>query len=156
MIEAAKNSGSLITARFALDFGKEVFAVPGDVFRPGSEGTNALIRDSSAKCVLSASDVLEELSNDFMSLLRKHAINSEGFSSGRFFQEDSSRNPDFLLDQAILQELSNGRTAHAESLSQSLGIDLPQILSRLSFLEISGRVGSDFSGSYFLESSAFG
>lgn len=57
--QAPEKSGSLITARMALDSGRDVFAVPGNACKE-SYGSNALIRDGCAKIVLSASDILEE------------------------------------------------------------------------------------------------
>jgi DNA processing protein len=50
VIEAARRSGSLITARFALEQGREVFAVPGSPLDPRAEGTNDLIRDGATLC----------------------------------------------------------------------------------------------------------
>jgi DNA processing protein len=58
--EAAAQSGSLITASLAMEYGKEVFAVPGQIFDPHCEGTHRLIQQG-AKLVHSADDVLSEL-----------------------------------------------------------------------------------------------
>lgn len=57
IVEAAKRSGSLITARFALEQGREVFAVPGSPIDPRAEGTNGLLKQGAA-LVTEAADVL--------------------------------------------------------------------------------------------------
>lgn len=59
VIEAKKKSGTMITVDFALEQGKEVFAVPGNVISKNSEGTNELIKNG-AKCVMCLEDILEE------------------------------------------------------------------------------------------------
>lgn len=61
VIEAKEGSGSLITARLALDFNREVLAVPGSIFSPLSVGTNALLKQG-AKVVTGIQDVLNEFS----------------------------------------------------------------------------------------------
>jgi DNA processing protein len=61
VVEAAQRSGALITARLASEYNREVFAVPGRVQDPMSQGTNALIRDGAAKLVMCLEDILDEL-----------------------------------------------------------------------------------------------
>lgn len=60
IVEAKQRSGSLITANFAVQEGREVFALPGNIFSPTSEGSNELIQQG-AKLVQSADDIMEEL-----------------------------------------------------------------------------------------------
>lgn len=60
VVEAKEKSGSLITAQFALNEGRDVYSVPGSIFSEWSKGTNQLIQDG-AKPVISIDDILEEL-----------------------------------------------------------------------------------------------
>lgn len=60
VVESKLKGGSLITAELALEEGREVFAIPGEIFSPVSEGCNNLIKNSSAKLVTSVEDILIE------------------------------------------------------------------------------------------------
>ena len=60
VIEGGTKSGALITARYALEQGRDIFAVPGSILHPGSAGCNMLIQNGAAP-LLSADDILEQL-----------------------------------------------------------------------------------------------
>ncbi|MCI6152585.1 DNA-processing protein DprA [Fusobacterium perfoetens] len=60
VVESKEKGGSLITASLALEEGRDVFAIPGDIYSPVSTGTNNLIKNSEAKLITSSEDILKE------------------------------------------------------------------------------------------------
>src|ERR1700691_1380636 len=77
VVEGAQYSGSLITARLAMEFGREVYGVPGNATQPSSYGPNQLIKQG-AKLVTSWEDVIEELPTPIRAeLLPVESANSE-------------------------------------------------------------------------------
>lgn len=126
VVEAAAKSGALITADFAADQGREVYAVPGDVRSPSSAGTNRLIQ-TGARLVISAADILEDLKMGSQAVLpfdRREAL-PDGVSG------DEKR----VLE--LLDELQS-RTAHFDELSERTGLPVTQLSAILTSLEISG------------------
>jgi DNA processing protein len=84
VVEAARRSGSLITARFAAEAGREIFAVPGSPLDPRAEGTNDLLRDGATFCT-KAEDVTSALAEQNLSRDAPHAGFFEpGFADGQY------------------------------------------------------------------------
>ena len=73
IVEAAHRSGSLITARFAAEQGREIFAVPGSPLDPRADGTNDLIRNGATLCAC-ADDVVEGLARQIAGPVRAHFL----------------------------------------------------------------------------------
>lgn len=86
VIETKLNGGAMQTAHFALDQGREVFAVPGNIISPQSEGTNYLIQKGEAKLVTNAEDILCELNikNSPAKITSKEELNLNMFEQKIF------------------------------------------------------------------------
>jgi DNA processing protein len=114
VIEAAERSGALVTARAALDEGREVMAVPGHPGHPGAAGTNALIRDG-AVLVRHAGDVAEALGLEWRP--------AAGFGEG-----------------GLLDALTPGVPRSLDELAAASGAPPAEVLARLARLELDSRV----------------
>ena len=120
VVEAGEKSGSLITARCALEQGRDVLAVPGNVLSGRNRGAHALLRDG-ATIVESASDVLDELG------LAPRAAASHGGASG-------------VKIDPLLDCLVPGEASDLDAISEQSGLNSSRLLPRLFELELQGLV----------------
>lgn len=125
VVEAAVQSGSLITARLAGEQGREVMAIPGSIHSPQARGCHALIKQG-AKLVESAQDVLEEIR--FMPVITNVAIASE---------EKSATNT--VATNPLLEALGHD-PCDIDTLSLRTGMSAADLSAQLLDLELSGQV----------------
>jgi len=130
VVEAALQSGSLITARLAMEQGKEVFAVPGSIHAAQSRGCHALIKQG-AKLVESAQDILEELQWPASPLNTPDSIASHTDSTGArgLFDQNSG-----LLNALGFDPVG------LDALQARCGLDAAQLQAQLMGLELEGQV----------------
>ena len=130
VIEAGQKSGALITAGYAAEQGKEVFAVPGKITSPNSKGTNLLIKQG-VHPLLSAQDVLDLLN---LSLI----------SEQRVVQKTLPSDPrEALLFQAVGDE-----PQHVDELSSLVNLPIEEVTSTLALMELKGMVRKTFGMKY--------
>lgn len=123
VIEAADGSGSLITAQCALEYNREVFAVPGSIFSPYSVGTNALIK-RGAKLVTGVQDILEELNETTLPLSK---------------QQTPTRDiPGLSKEERTLLSALTHEPLHVDKIIKATTLETANVSSILSLLEIKG------------------
>ena len=126
VVEAGLQSGSLITARLALEQGRDVFAIPGSIHAPQSKGCHTLLKQG-AKLVETAQDILEELSGLVIS---------------------PARSPDAQdADSALLEHLGFD-PVDVDTLSMRCGLTIAELSAMLLTLELSGRISTLPGGLY--------
>jgi len=127
VVEAAKKSGSLITAKFALEQGRDVFAVPGNIRSPLSSGVNALIK-KGAKLVERVEDIIEEFPDEVQKYLKLHETKIEEHSAGRDREE------------RLILKLIHKEPVHIDELTRETSIAPAAISSLLMKMEMQGLV----------------
>jgi len=134
VVEAAPRSGSLITARVALEQGREVMAVPGSPLDPRCGGSNALIKQG-ASLVESAEDVIRVLSTG-------HRPGVAEPTQGDLFAAPPPRVEEDDVERArvALEELLSPTPVGLDDLARETGLPHPAILTALLELELAGRV----------------
>jgi DNA processing protein len=126
VVQAGAESGSLITANYALEQGREVFAVPGNVGAEGSRGTHQLIKDG-AKLVESSEDILEEILPQWK---RKREVTQKAEGPERNLSEEEKKLFEFLGESPL----------HIDALIRESQFDPGKVSSLLLNLELKGLV----------------
>jgi len=126
VVQASEKSGSLITAGYALEQGREVFAVPGNVGMEGSRGTNQLIKEG-AKMVESSKDILEEILPQWK---------SEEDAS----QKDESPKRNLTIEEEVLYEILGETPLHIDAIIRESQLDPGRVSSLLLNLEFKGLI----------------
>jgi DNA processing protein len=122
IVEAGERSGALITARFAAEQGREVFAVPGSILHPGSAGCNALIQQGATP-LLATQDILTQL-------------NLEQVATHRAVQAAVQADP----QEAHLLEFLGREPRHVDELVRDTALPAPTVSSLLAVMELKGLV----------------
>ena len=155
IVEAPVRSGALITANLALEQGRDVFAVPGNIDSPNSTGTNALIRDG-AKAITGAQDILSEYEGLYPGRIQ---YDTELYSPPKRAEKVSvsakteidkpqtipysdleSRLTEYTEDhRALLRCISRGET-HVDEMAASTGFSAAKVLACMTVLTIRGAV----------------
>ena len=122
VVEAPDRSGALITARYAMEEGRDVFAVPGSILSPAGKGTNRLIQDG-AKLVMGYEEILEEM---------HIGTAPRQLTMAPVLVEDET-------EAALLRLLSQEPT-HIDELRRDMGLPMADVSSTLAMMELKGMV----------------
>jgi DNA processing protein len=137
VVEAARRSGSLISARLASEQGREIFAIPGSIHNPLSRGCHQLIKQG-AKLVESADDIVSELGPLVGHLMQNADLQTHETS------EDSPFDSEY---ETLLSALSYD-PASADQLAEHSGLTIDQVSSMLLILELEGKILVQAGGRY--------
>ena len=157
VVEAGVKSGALITAKLALDMGRDVFAVPGSIFSENNQGTNKLLGQGAAKAVGSADDILIEYPRFFEIKEAVHNLRGIGTNknnAGRNTEGNKAANEGPARLPEIPEELMGIYGAldmipkNVDLLTAQLGLPVEKVMSGLTELEILG-LAQSHPGGYF-------
>ena len=147
VVEAPEKSGSLITARQALDQGRDVYTVPGNIGVDSCKGSNALLRDG-ASAVMCGWDILQEYQNRFPGKIRAgipqvpekyEKIPVDNCAVPLYSDGDTDVTPSDDLEQQLLA-LLGPEEQQLDAVIEKLGLPSAQVLSALTLLEVQGLV----------------
>ena len=136
IIEAAENSGSLITARMAMEQNREVWAVPGNITSRNSFGTNYLIKGAGAKLVQQWQDIVAELPSEVAAQLLPPETKKQ--KKEQSMVEQLSLVPQDLTatEHTIFKLLSTDDPTHFDALAEAANLSVPELSGALLGLEM--------------------
>ncbi len=162
VVEAPRRSGALITAHTALDQGRDVFAVPGNLDAPNSAGTNRMIADGEAALICSAQDIIREYSG-FLPLREKQAPRAVHRVQGKQLADraevwqtvtqhpverqqvsvaakplESQPQPALSAEEAQLVQAVRAGADTVDAISEQTGVSAAAIATTLTMLELNG------------------
>ena len=140
VIQAALRSGSLITARYAMEQGREVFAIPGSIHNPLAKGCHTLIKQG-AKLVESVNDIIEEL-GFLATVVIDENVSRKNDVKNNHYEEKLDVDYKVLLDTMAYDPISVDR------LIELTGLTTDSVSSMLLILELRGLVVSQAGGIY--------
>jgi DNA processing protein len=141
VVEAALRSGSIITAKAALDQGREVFAIPGSIQNPLSHGCHALIKQG-AKLVETTADILEELGSLIQAIkpVKKAKPAKKAIIEDNLAAPTAEYSISLDKEQAKLVECIGYETTSVDTIVQRSGLAVEIVTSMLMLLEVEGYV----------------
>ncbi len=141
VIESASHGGGLVTARIALDYGREVFAVPGPVNAEYSKGCNNLIRDNKAQLITSAQDIVNVMGWQHAEELQR--ARQAGISRSMFAEETLTDG-----ERLMVRFLREHGDSQVNDMAAQTGMSISTINSALFSLEMQGIV-KPLSGNFY-------
>jgi DNA processing protein len=142
VVEAAVKSGSLITARHALEQDREVFAIPGSIHNPLARGCHQLIRQG-AKLVETAEHILEEIANSLEFQLKLPDIAQQEMT-----EKEKSSSPEWDEDYQNVLNAMGFEPISIDAVIVQTGLTAEEVSSILLMLELQGHITSSGGGSY--------
>lgn len=152
VVEAPMRSGALITARFANEYGREVYAIPGRIDQRNAEGCNNLIARGQAKLVQNMEDIMEELGPLAENLKKEAGVvverrvpqevsaQAQGGASGNSAQmAQPAQSPAEIKEQKILEAVGTD-TIHIDDICVRSGLPVHEVSAGLMMLELKRQV----------------
>jgi DNA processing protein len=137
IVETSLDGGAMITAEMALDQNREVFAIPGNIDKPKSSGTNYLIKESKAKLVQDVDDIISEIRHRIGPILREE----------RKEEREVELN---VFESKILEILSSDEPIHIDKIAEIAGLSVTDTLVYLLNLEFKDLV-RQLPGKFFIK-----